>query len=33
MTSILIVGAGIGGIAVTVLEKNAGPGGRLNKLL
>ena len=44
MTSVLVVGAGIGGIAVagrlarkgydvTVLEKNAVPGGRLNKLL
>jgi phytoene desaturase len=44
MTSVLVIGAGIGGIAVagrlarrgydvTVLEKNAVPGGRLNKLL
>jgi phytoene desaturase len=44
MTSVLVVGAGIGGIAVagrlarkgydvTVLEKNSVPGGRLNKLL
>jgi phytoene desaturase len=44
MTSVLVIGAGIGGIAVagrlarrgydvTVLEKNSVPGGRLNKLL
>ena len=44
MTSVLVIGAGIGGIAVagrlarrgydvTVLEKNVAPGGRLNKLL
>jgi len=44
MTSVLVIGAGIGGIAVagrlarrgyevTVLEKNAVPGGRLNKLI
>ena len=44
MTSVLVLGSGIGGIAVagrlarrgydvTVLEKNAVPGGRLNKLL
>jgi phytoene desaturase len=44
MISVLVIGAGIGGIAVaarlarrgynvTVLEKNAVPGGRLNKLL
>jgi phytoene desaturase (3,4-didehydrolycopene-forming) len=44
MTSVLVIGAGIGGIAVagrlarrgydvTVLEKNAVLGGRLNKLL
>jgi phytoene desaturase len=44
MTSVLVIGAGIGGIAVagrlarrgydvTVVEKNAVPGGRLNKLV
>jgi phytoene desaturase len=44
MTSVLVIGAGVGGIAiagrlarrgynVTVLEKNASPGGRLNKLV
>jgi phytoene desaturase len=44
MTSVLVIGAGIGGIAVagrlarrgydvTVLEKNGVPGGRLNKLI
>jgi phytoene desaturase len=44
MATVLVIGAGIGGIAVagrlarrgydvTVLEKNAAPGGRLNKLL